>query len=693
MSAAMILSLSMMCAGAGCASDARTDTSHGAPADHVSQGAATVRDPLGKARPDPVLVRITPDELVETPVGPLIYGNFIECGIGRQVEGLWAQLFFNRGFETVPPYTPTHWEALGRPGPVDITQEPWFHSGYEEPPWYLVPGNPDAEWSYSPFVSFHNGRQGAWLKNNSPDKWAAFAQDGIYLRQGERYEFSGWLRTGTWHWDLGLGDLTVNAELRLYREGDWSKPILTHTIRGIGKAFQRYSCTFDNQDFQGRTHFSVWIPPRSGLGVDDFSLMPASNLHGWRQDVIEAGRRVHPTMIRWPGGCFASFYHWRDGIGPRADRVPTPSWFWGGLYDNDVGTPEFVQLCRLLGTEPLICVNLLTGSPAEAAEWVAYCNAPPTHPMGALRRADGFEEPFGVKYWELDNEAYRRFGPYEYAERCVEFARAMRAVDPAIKLAMIGYDTCSGPLAELLDIAGQHVDFVIDRAVDEPSLRRDLEIIRACNGKRGTQIRLCNTDWPAPLTELPPDARAQLPARHDTAVNRRRHWDSALNTASTLLLFQRLGGDFAFANFNNFANTWGQNVIDCPKEGACVAAAGRVLELFSRSPAARPLKLDTAGLPESVAVQAAWDEARRVLCLVVLNRTDREVPLAFDWSALGKRFKTSETATLRAPSLLSCNTPAKPDTVERTDSTGPLGDAPRRAVAAPPYSVTHVVLR
>jgi len=633
-------------------------------------------------------VKVKPEELVEKPVSPLIYGNFIESGFARQVEGMWAEMLFNRSFEQVPPYTQGMWVSLGRRGPVKKAGDAWWHSGYEENAWYLVPGNADAAWTVTHCWWFHHGYQAGWLRNESKDAWAAFAQDGIYLRKGERYEFSGSLRVGPGCWERN-----VEAQIRFYREGDWTTPIASHTVRGIAHSYAVHTWSFDNKGFEGRATFSVWIAPGTGLAVDGFSLMPASNLDGWRKDVVEAARRVNPKIIRWPGGCFASFYRWRDGIGPRSDRIAKESIYWGGLYENDVGTPEFMQFCRLVDAEPFICVNMMTGTPEEAADWVAYCNAPASHPIGALRAKDGFDEPFGVTYWDLDNEPFRKYGAREYAERCVVFSRAMKAVDPDIQVVLVGYGEYNGPLGEMLEIAGRDVDLVADRAVEEQTLRRDLKIVRRYNEQHGTGIRMCNTEWPAPEGDIPPTLDEADLERFQTEKSRRPCWYSAMNVAKTLLTFQRLGGDFVFSNFNNFANTWGQNVIECPKEGVWLSAAGRVFEIFSRSPAAWPLAIEGSDALEHVVVQAAWDEKRESLCLVVINYRSEPVEVAFDLGDLGKPFSTSETTVLRAPSLVTINTLEKPDAIERTESGEALTGPDAHTLSAPPFSVVHVVLR
>jgi alpha-N-arabinofuranosidase len=640
-----------------------------------------------------VQISILAEELAERPTSAMVCGNFVESGFGRQVEGMWAEMFFNRSFEAVPPYTQANYGSRGCGPETAVERQPWWHSGYEEPAWELAPGNPQADWSTTEHVSFWRGQRGGWLKNDSPEQWAGFGQRGIHLRPGARYTFSGRLRTGEHPWDTAPDNLAIEAEIRLYAEDDWDQPIVRHRLPNIRKAFERQQWTFDNPAFAGRATFSLWIPPGARLGADDLSLMPASNLHGWRADVIEASRRVNPPVLRWPGGCFASFYDWRAGIGDRAERRATASPFWGGLYDNDVGTAEFVQFCRLVGAEPFICVNVLTGDADEAADWVAYCNAPATHAVGRLRARDGYGAPFGVKYWELDNETFRRFTVAQYAQRCVEFARAMRAVDPTIEIAAVGYDSYRSSLTELLEAAGEHIDYVVDRSIDERALRRDLAVIRAYNRRHDRHVRLCNTEWPAPEYDVPPTVDRGALEQITTPKGRRRCWYSALNVAKTLLTFQRLGGDFAFANFNNFANTWGQNVIECPKDAAYLAPAGHVFELFSRASAAWPLKLEIGTPRANLIVQAAWSESRTALCLVVINYNAEDVALDFAYDRLGRHFARCELTTLRCESLTAYSTPARPCIVERVDSTRTLGEGTRLSLTAAPFSIVHAILK
>lgn len=636
-------------------------------------------------------IRVFPETLSDTPSSPLIFGNFIESGFGRQVPGLWAEKLFNPSFENVPPLKDHVWGWLGRQPGDDLTREDWWHSGYEENAWYVPPGNPLASYGHRRHWDFHHGLQAAFLVNPSTDLPASLAQDGIFLCEGETLLFKGYMRTGELS---ATGGPVTAATVGLYREGNLSRPIAERLIHGVASDWREFSADLRPVGFKGRATFAVSIPPGSDIVLDGFSLMPSDCVHGWRRDAVEALTRVRPAIIRFPGGCFASFYRWRDGIGPRSERMPRESEYWGGLEDNAVGTAEFCVLCRLVGAQPFLCVNVMTGTPEEAADWVAYCNAPTSHPLGALRAAHGFAEPFGVNYWELDNEAYRKYGPIAYAHRCVEFANAMKAADTNIRLVMVGYWRFRDFLPAMLDIAGRHVDLVADRGLDEGYLRGVLHDIRQYNRTTGRHLRLCNTEWLAPDGDAPgiPDALNRSPGEPEmTLQNRQIRWRYAMSAARQLLTFQRLGGDFEFANFNNLANTWGQNVIECSKSAVWLSAAGRVFELLSRSPGAWPLRARSDDAPGVVA-QAAWNRERTALVVDVLNCRTTPEEVEIDLGALGLRPAGAELSALNAPSLAAHNSEAAPDTIRREVRCLDWRGESAFRLAVNPLSVNHVVL-
>jgi alpha-L-arabinofuranosidase len=142
-----------------------------------------------------------------------------------------------------------------------------------------------------------------------------------------------------------------------------------------------------------------------GFFVGEDSAIP--NEGGIRLDVVEALRAIAIPNLRWPGGCFADEYHWRDGIGPRERRPRMVNSHWGDVVeDNSFGTHEFMALCELLGAEPYVSVNVGSGSVREAGEWAEYLTRGDDSPMAALRRANGREEPWRVRFWGLGNEPW-----------------------------------------------------------------------------------------------------------------------------------------------------------------------------------------------------------------------------------------------------------------------------------------------
>ncbi len=159
-----------------------------------------------------------------------------------------------------------------------------------------------------------------------------------------------------------------------------------------------------------------------GFWVGENSTIP--NIRGLRKDVIDALKEINPPVIRWPGGCFADTYHWMDGIGPRENRPSIINTNWGGVTeDNSFGTHEFLDLCEVLGAEPYLCVNVGSGTVEEASEWVEYVNSNNESPMTRLRKQNGREKPWKVKYWAVGNESWGCGGNMEPAYYSDEFKR------------------------------------------------------------------------------------------------------------------------------------------------------------------------------------------------------------------------------------------------------------------------------
>ena len=211
-------------------------------------------------------------------------------------------------------------------------------------------------------------------------------------------------------------------------------------------------------------HFIEFIENCMTGGVYDPG-SPSSDAKGVRQDVLEKAKGLAPTILRWPGGTFANTYHWMDGIGPAENRRKRKNLIWGGIIDNQFGTAEFVQYCRALGAEPMLCVNMASGTAQEAAEWVEYCNGEPGTCFADLRVSDGYPEPFGVKYWCIGNESNAepdlgaQHVPERYISDAWEFTKHMKLMDPDLKLVFVGDLRDPAWNKKILDSLGPVCDF------------------------------------------------------------------------------------------------------------------------------------------------------------------------------------------------------------------------------------------
>jgi len=142
-----------------------------------------------------------------------------------------------------------------------------------------------------------------------------------------------------------------------------------------------------------------------GIYVGKDSELP--NLDGIRKDIIKALKELNIPNLRWPGGCFADTYHWKDGIGPLKDRPTIVNAWWGGTTeDNSFGTHNFLNLCEELGAEPYLSGNIGSGTVKELTDWVQYCNFEGESPMSNLRRQNNRDQPWKVKFWGIGNEAW-----------------------------------------------------------------------------------------------------------------------------------------------------------------------------------------------------------------------------------------------------------------------------------------------
>ena len=217
---------------------------------------------------------------------------------------------------------------------------------------------------------------------------------------------------------LSQNKLTLNVDLA---EHQISKHIYGHFSEHLGR------CIYGGF-YVGETNQS--IPHQKGM----------------RKDVVAALKKLEIPNLRWPGGCFADTYHWKDGIGPKDKRPTIVNTWWGGITeDNSFGTHEFLELCQQLDTEPFISGNVGSGTVQELSDWIQYTNAGHESPMSKLRAENGRKEPWSVQYWGVGNEAWGCGGnmrPEYYVDLYRQYATYMNTVakgSPLYRIAAGGY--------------------------------------------------------------------------------------------------------------------------------------------------------------------------------------------------------------------------------------------------------------
>ena len=211
-----------------------------------------------------------------------------------------------------------------------------------------------------------------------------------------------------------MSKLTIHTEETL---GTISPYLHGHFAEHLGR------CCYDG----------LWVGPDS----------PIPNQSGFRSDVLAALKTVGVPQLRWPGGCFADSYHWRDGIGPAESRPRTWAESCGEnvVETNALGTHEFIALCRLIGADPYLAGNVGSGSVAELAGWVEYCNGAADTTLARERAANGHPEPMNVKFWGVGNENWGCGGNYDaesYAKEFKRYATFLKMADSSVELVACG---------------------------------------------------------------------------------------------------------------------------------------------------------------------------------------------------------------------------------------------------------------
>jgi alpha-N-arabinofuranosidase len=356
---------------------------------------------------------------IGAPIDPDVYGLFIEHAGGLVYANMWAEMIWDRKF-----YSP-----IG-----EAVSDGFF--GQQPRPWAAVgPAEAVTLDTAHAYAGVHS--PSIALDTIEPH---GLAQVLPPLVQGKRYFGRvvlagppGACATISVVWGAGPADRH------------------TVTIDHLSPAFRKIPFTFKSPVSSTAGRIEITGTGSGALLVGAVSLMPSDNVQGWKPEVIEVLRSLRSGVYRWPGGNFVSAHDWRNAIGDPDRRPPILDPVWNAVQSNDIGTDEFMDLCRLTGVEPYISVNAGLGDAASAAEYVEYANGPVTSRMGALRARNGHPAPYHVRLWGIGNEmwgswqaGYMPLADFEAKNNL--FADEMRKVDPDIVLVASGAmpDTMTG---------------------------------------------------------------------------------------------------------------------------------------------------------------------------------------------------------------------------------------------------------
>ncbi len=499
-------------------------------------------------------VTISARRLAKRPISPMQQGQFIEI-LCNLIPSIVAQQVVSTSFEDAPPC------KVAYKAEIDEPHRPWYPDGAVEV----------AKYSFDTVKPF-SGARSQKIEIPLEHARAGISQDGFYLTQGVTYKLRLHMRSdrgvevrASLHGGGGPIFGLVAGPVTLGRAGsNWT----------AAEADLRATRTIENAtltiDFAGPG--TLWLDRVYLIGSD-------AVLGIWRPDVVAALAAMHPGVIRF-GGSTIEAYEWQGGIGPWDQRQPFTT-VWGGLEENFVGIDEFVQLCKRVGAEPLICVRWTGKTPEDAAAEVEYSNGSAQSHWGALRARNGHPEPYGVKYWEIGNEV--DVPAYNTSVR--SFADAMKQSDPSIKL------ISSFPTPALLAAAGTVFDYLAphhyeigDLMHEDRSFKTLQDWIARSGG--GKDIRVAVTEWNTTAGDFGL-RRGML----QTLAN-------GLSVARYLNLLQRDADLVEIANRSNFADSFGSGFVVTGPGWIYESPAYYAQKLYARAAGSYPVAVERSS-PEA----------------------------------------------------------------------------------------------
>jgi alpha-N-arabinofuranosidase len=443
---------------------------------------------------------------------------------------------------------------------------------------------------------------------------------------------------------------------------------------------------------------------------------PLSDERGFRQDVIAALRELHVPVVRWPGGCFVSGYHWQDGIGP--ERTPVFDRAWRVTDPNTFGTDEFVAWCREIGAEPYICTNAGTGTGEEMADWLEYCNSLPGSRWADRRAGYGNLAPHAVRYWSIGNENYGAWElgartPGEWGHYVAEAAKMMRRTDPTVKLLAAAVDDVDWTIP-LLNAAGRYLDYVSIHGywdhlneVNEPSdylqcmaftalpeaqIAKTEAILVAMDLKDQVSIAFDEWNLRGWHHPKPTDAKA-IAARDLNDLNATYTMADAIFSAVFLNTCLRHAGTVRMANIAPTVNARGPLFVH--RDGIVRRSTFHVLRLYASllgpevldsHTIAPPLEVPGGSVP-AIDVISTRRNADSSIIIAFVNKHDREPVSCNVVIGSGPINGTFDGTLLTAPTPDAYNDVDSPDEIQPVDTRVTVEDG---VLTLPPHSVLFV---
>jgi len=622
-------------------------------------------------------------------ISPRLYGQFAEFMFEGVKFGLHAELLRNRGFEEAAGAIglPRHWDRT-----PDDRNDDWAMRFRWDDSVAYPPSRPfrheQVEHSLRVDVTQRDGQR------------RGIHQGRIPIRAGIEYHGYVWLRTWDFEGQLTAvleqdrtgGEVYASADLdAVAADGEWRQ--------------YRFSLRPSKADPLGR--LAMLVDGTGRFWIDQASLMPGDAVDGVRADVFERIEALRPAFIRWPGGNVAQDYHWIWGIGPRDQR---PEWinlsWWNEREPADFGTAEFLRLCRTLGTEPHLVVNVEgRGATAEeAAAWVEYVNGAATTKYGALRASHGVAEPYGVKTWEIGNEIWGDWvrghsDADTYARHYRRYRAAMAAVDPAIRFIAVGDNDMTWNRTVLRG-AGDGIDYL---AIHHYYGLREAKGEYANLMARPLFYERLYREVAAAIGDLAPgrDIKLIVNEWNTSMVAPRQHsMESALYGARLMNVFERSGDIVEMSAVSDLVNGWPGGIIQASRHDVFVTPTYHVIRLYNEhlgrdrldARVTSPVfdsSLEGAGVPVLDVVASRDADGRRLIVKAVNTSRDRALTTTVTVTSASVG-AAGTVHILTAPSLEAANSFRTPDAV------GVRSQAVRTgaefAIELPPHSVSVLVL-